>query len=75
MERINRTTSGCANCYYFSLGECTYYKKCHRLGLPNLQQIDVGERELEKAKLALAQDYIIKALKLIEGIENEYPKA
>lgn len=70
MERINRTTTGCASCDYYFNGECTYYKMCNRLGLPNLNQ-NKNSHILDKAKLALAKDYIAKALKLIEEIKNE----
>lgn len=69
MERINKTTTGCANCDYYFNGECTYYKKCHRVGLPNLNQ-NKNSHILDNAKLALAKDYIAKALKLIEEIEQ-----
>ena len=47
MERINRTTTGCASCDYY------FYSHI-----------------LDNAKLALAKDYIAKALKLIEEIEQ-----
>ena len=68
MERINRTTTGCASCDYYFNGECTYPLQCmgHSIKIKFVPKVD----EYDKAKLALAKDYIAKALKLLEEIEN-----
>lgn len=68
MERINRTTAVCANCDYYFNGECTYPLQCmeQSIKIKFVPKVD----EHAKAKLALAKDYIAKALKLIEEIER-----
>lgn len=68
MERINKTTAVCANCDYYFNGECIIASKCD--GIPIKVKNIYQMRESDEAKLALAKDYIAKALKLIEEIER-----
>lgn len=68
MERINKTTTGCASCDYYFFGECTRPTQCDGrvVKFKHIYKKD----QYDKAKLALAKDYIAKALKLLEEIEK-----